>query len=73
MLTEETRKLWHSHFGIGTFRSVVTDKCCILCYGGECTVRVKYVPTEQSFSNDSSHCLVIVKNKIKLHLKKNSV
>ena len=39
-------------------------------YGGECTVRVKYVPTEQSFSNDSSHCLVIVKNKIKLHLQK---
>ena len=37
-------------------------------------VRVKYVPTEQSFSNDSSHCLVIVKNKIKLHLQnKNSV
>ena len=46
----------------------------MICYGGECTVRVKYVPTEQKFSNDSSHCLVIVKNKIKLHLqKKNSV
>ena len=30
-------------------------------YVGECTVRVKYVPTEQSFLNDSSHCLVIVK------------
>ena len=46
----------------------------MICYGGECTVRVKYVPTEQ-FLNDSSHCLVIVKNKIKLHLqkKKNSV
>ena len=42
----------------------------MICYGGECTVRVKYVPTEQSFSNDSSHCLVIVKNKIKLHLQK---
>ena len=42
----------------------------IICYGGECTVRVKYVPTEQSFSNDSSHCLVIVKNKFKLHLQK---
>ena len=39
----------------------------MICYGGECTVRVKYVPTEQSFLNDSSHCLVIVKNKIKLH------
>ena len=45
----------------------------MICYGGECTVRVKYVPTEQSFSNDSSHCLVIVKNKIKLHLQKNPV
>ena len=46
----------------------------IICYGDECTVRVKYVPTEQSSSNDSSHCLVSVKNKIKLHLqKKNSV
>ena len=44
----------------------------MICYGGECTVRVKYVPTEQSFSNDSSHCLVIVKNKIKLHLQKNN-
>ena len=42
----------------------------MICYGGKCTVRVKYVPTEQSFSNDSSHCLVIVKNKIKLHLQK---
>ena len=63
-------KLRHSHFGIGTFRSVVTD---MICYGGECTVRVKYVPTEQSFSNDSSHCLVIVKNKIKLHLQKKTV
>ena len=42
----------------------------MIFYGGECTVRVKYVPTEQSFSNDSSHCLVIVKNKIKLHLPK---
>ena len=44
----------------------------MICYGGECTVRVKYVPTEQSFSNDSSHCLVIVKNKIKF-IKKKSV
>ena len=42
----------------------------MICFGGECTVRVKYIPTEQSFSNDSSHCLVIVKNKIKLHLQK---
>ena len=42
----------------------------MICYGGKCTVRDKYVPTEQSFSNDSSHCLVIVKNKIKLHLQK---
>ena len=42
----------------------------MICYGGECIVRVKYVPTEQIFSNDSSHCLVIVKNKIKLHLQK---
>ena len=42
----------------------------MICSGGECTVRVKYVHTEQSFSNDSSHCLVIVKNKIKLHLQK---
>ena len=46
----------------------------MICYGGECTVRVKHVPTEQSSSNDSSHCLVSVKNKIELHLqKKNSV
>ena len=30
----------------------------MICYGGECTVRVKYVPTEQSFSNDYSHCLI---------------
>ena len=45
----------------------------MICYGGECTVRVKYVPTEQSFSNDSSHCLVIVKNKIKLHLQKTTL
>ena len=45
----------------------------MICYGGECTVRVKYVPTEQSFSNDSSHCLVLVKNKIKLHLQKTTV
>ena len=67
-------KLWHSHVGIGPFRSVVTDKCCILWYGGECTVHVKYVPTEQSFLNDSSHCRVIVKNKIKyIFKKKNSV
>ena len=44
----------------------------MICYGGECTVRFKYVTTEQSFSNDSSHCLVIVKNKIKLHLQKNN-
>ena len=47
----------------------------IICYGVECNVRVKYVPTEQSFSNDSSHCLVIIKNKIKITFtkKKNSV
>ena len=42
----------------------------MICYSGECTVRVKYVPIEQFFLNDSSHCLVIVKNKIKLHLQK---
>ena len=30
----------------------------------------KYVPTGQSFSNDSSHCLIIIKNKIKLHVQK---
>ena len=29
----------------------------MICYSGECTVRVKYVPIEQ-FLNDSSHCLV---------------
>ena len=41
----------------------------VICYSGECTVRVKHVPIEQ-FLSDSSHCLVIVKNKIKLHLQK---
>ena len=46
----------------------------MICYGGECTVRVKYLPTEQSFSNDSSHCLVIVKIKSNyIYRKKNSV
>ena len=41
----------------------------MICYSGECTVRVKYVPIEQ-FLNDSLHCLVIVENKMKLHLQK---
>ena len=42
-------------------------------YVGECTVRVKYVPTEQSFLNDSSHCLVIVKKNQITFTKKNCV
>ena len=79
MYTEETRKAMARSFrywniSLGGDRQVL-HIMIMICYGGECTVRVKYVPTytEQSFSNDSSHCLVIVKNKIKLHLQKKTV
>ena len=68
--TEETRKLWQSfqywNISLGGDRQVLH---IMICYSGECTVRVKYVPIEQFFKW-SSHCLVIVKNKIKLHLQK---
>ena len=57
----------YSNISLGGDRQVLH---IMIRYVGECTVRVKYVPTEQSFLNDSSHCLVIVKNKIKLHLQK---
>ena len=48
---QRKRARYGSHFGIGTFRSVVTDKCCILyvIVVNVLTVRVKYVPTEQFF------------------------